>query len=295
MKTFPTVPLEQDPSPGDRGVLLSDRIEYYVKRYGIIDPFCEESLEPAGYQMRVGKVYYHGCNRIELRESEFIEIRPYDVVIIETAERICVPRFMIARWNIKVKLAYRGLLWVGAAQVDPGYVGHLACPIYNLSRETVRLRRDDKLALIDFVKTTPYDKGRSKAFQSSPTRGIDDVARSKDGDRVGIESALSQYEERVGDLEKRVQEAERRSTQFTTLIITLLGILFAVLMGVEAIKSIQKFELWVGALAVALSLAFSLTALVRSFTRKRGWWSCTVLILLVAVISFLFGSVLHMR
>lgn len=281
MTAFSTDPLEHDPFPGDHGVLLSDKIEYYVKEHGIIDPFCEDSLEPAGYQMRVGKVYYHGRDRKVLRENEVLEIKPYNVVIIETAERICVPRFMIARWNIKVKLAYKGLLWVGAAQVDPGYVGHLSCPIYNLSRETVCLERNEKLALLDFVKTTPYSND-CKLAPSSP-RGIDDFKGR------GIESALSQYEERVGDVEEQMHEAEVRSTQFTTLIITLLGVLFAVLMGIESIKPISELGTWAGTLAIALSLTFSLIALWRSFARKRGWWSYAILILVVAVISFLFG------
>ena len=256
--------LECDPSPKVRGVLLSDRIKYYVDTHRMIDPFVEESLEPAGYQMRVGEIYYHGGDKHSLSEGEYLEIEPYDVAVIQTAERVRIPRFMIARWNIKVKLAYRGLLWVGAAQVDPGYVGHLACPIYNLSRETVRLRKGAKLALIDFVKTTSYTK-ECVSFKSYPPRGIVDVV----GEDGGIESALSQYKERVDDVEERVQEVERRSTYFTTLIITLLGVLFAMLTGIDAIKSLEQLGKWLGTLAIALSFAFSLIALLRSFRRKR--------------------------
>lgn len=285
----PSRPLERDPFPDDYGVLLSDKIKYYANMYGMIDPFCEDCLEPAGYQMRIGKTYYSGQERMELCEGKFLEIKPYDVVIIETTESISVPRFMIARWNIKVKLAYRGLLWVGAAQVDPGYVGNLACPIYNLSRETVRLKRNEKLALIDFVKTTPYSKERCKPFASFPSRGIDDVVRKE-----GIESALSQYEGRVGTVEKQMQEAETRSTYFTTLIITLLGVLFAVLVGSDSIKSIPDWGSWLRTGSVVLSLALSATALALSLSRKRGSSFtrrslAAVKMLVVAVISFLLG------
>lgn len=302
MTDFPTVPLEDDPYPGDCGVLLSDRIKWYVDTHRIIHPFSEASLEPAGYQMRVGKAYYHGGDKKELCEGEFLEIAPHDVVIIETTERICVPRFMIARWNIKVRLAYKGLLWVGAAQVDPGYVGYLACPIYNLSRKPVRLRRNDKLALIDFVKTTPYDKVRSKPFPSSP-RGIDDVAVS--GESVGIESALSQYREevdrvqsenreQVDKMQDAVDQVRAQATYFTTLVITLLGVLFAVLignMGGDAfVKPIPEWGSWVRIGAIAMSLALSATALVLVLRRKSGWSLFNVgLILVVAVTSFLLG------
>ena len=299
MTSTPLVPLEEDPLPDDRGVLLSDKIEYYVNMYGMIQPFSKDSLEPAGYKMRVGGAYYHGREKHQLCEGEFLEIAPHDVVIIETTERICLPRFMIARWNIKVKLAYRGLLWVGAAQVDPGYVGHLACPIYNLSTRTVHLRRNDELALIDFVKTTPFDRGRSKSFPSSP-RGIDDVAVSSSS--MGIESAPFQYQERVDKVQaeyqeqvdkvqKAVDDVRTQATYFTMLVITLLGVLFAILMGGDdSVTSIPGWGSLVRIGAIALSLALSATTLVLVLRRKSGspllQW---ILIPIVAAIFFLLG------
>ena len=51
-----------------------------------------------------------------------------------------MPRFLIGRWNIRVTVAYKGLLWVGGPQVDPGWVGHLFCPIYNLSDQEVNFK-----------------------------------------------------------------------------------------------------------------------------------------------------------
>ena len=300
MTTNSTVPLEEDPCPDDRGVLLSDKIEYYVNKHDMIQPFCKANLEPAGYGMRVGETYYHGCEKHRLCEGEFLEIAPHDVVIIETTERICLPRFMIARWNIKVKLAYRGLLWVGAAQVDPGYVGHLACPIYNLSTRPVRLQRNDKLALIDFVKTTPYDRQRSKSFPSS-ARGIDDVAIPSSG-VVGIESAPFQYQERVDKVQseyqeqvdkvqKAVDDVRTQATYYTMLVFTLLGVLFAILMGGgDAVTSIPRWGSLVRTGAIALSLALSATTLVLVLRRKPGslflQW---ILVPVVAAIFFFLG------
>ena len=254
---IPADPLKQDCFPDEHGVLLSDRIEYYVRKHRIIEPFDEGCLEPAGYKMRIGDHYYRGVIKEDLADGDRLIIDPYEVVVIETAERVCIPRFMIARWNIKVKLAYKGLLWVGAAQVDPGYVGHLSCPIYNLSTNPVQLRKGEALALIDFVKTTKYDGSTCKDFPSMPPRGIDDVAS-------GQESALLEYKERVDKAKKTAEDVKLQLTYFSMLIITLLGVLFAVLVGSEAVLDVKWNWRNIGIIAIALSLILSLSALILS-------------------------------
>ncbi len=143
------------------GVLLSDEIEHYVYLFKLIDPFDCKNLDPAAYKLTIGDEYSIGGERKRLYDEagkNEITIPPFEVAIIKTYERVNLPRFLIARWNIKVSLAYKGLLWVGGPQVDPGYVGYLSCPIYNLSNNNVTLKYKDPLAIIDFVKTTPFKK-----------------------------------------------------------------------------------------------------------------------------------------
>lgn len=255
------IPLERDDFQDDHGVLLSDKIKHYVDNHRIIEPFDEGCLEPAGYKMRIGDHYYRGVIKEDLADGDHLIIDPYEVVVIETAERVCIPRFMIARWNIKVKLAYKGLLWVGAAQVDPGYVGHLSCPIYNLSTRPVKLRKGEALALIDFVNTTKYDDSTCKKFPLPLPRGIDNVAL----EGGGLESALLKHVDRVKEVEKTANEVKTQSTYFSTVVITLLGVLFAVL-GSSMIAEMPKLG-WgksIGIIAIALSLSLSLSALLLS-------------------------------
>ena len=283
--------LEHDPYAHEHGVLLSNRIESYVHSHSMIQPFRKANLEPAGYQMRVGERYFRGLQREQLQDDSTLEIKPYEVVVMETVEHLRIPRFMIARWNIKVKLAYKGLLWVGAAQVDPGYVGKLSCPIYNLSRKPVILKKGDKLALIDFVKTTPYTVGDCKHFQSMPARGIEDVAGTE-----ALESALSQYGERVEEVEERADEVEKtandvrsQAAYFSTLFITLLGILFAVLVGSNSgvVKPIPEWSTWVLIIAIVLSLALSTSALMLVLRRTIWKW---ILLPVVLVLMPLLGT-----
>jgi|GEM_PF-3457271 deoxycytidine triphosphate deaminase len=155
LQSLPEVPYEPD---GPAGVLLSDHIERYAVRWRMIEPYNPKKLKPAAYELSVGELYSIGGQTGKLSpetgKNEII-IKPFEVVIIQTLERLNLPRFLIARWNLRVKWAYKGLLWVGGPQVDPGYQGYLFCPLYNLSDTDVRLSYGEEIAVIDFVTTTP--------------------------------------------------------------------------------------------------------------------------------------------
>jgi deoxycytidine triphosphate deaminase len=141
-------PLESDPVPGMAGILLSDQITYFAQNHNLLAPFSKENLKPAGYELTVGDEYFMSGQYLALESH--ITIQPFEVAVIKTGERLRLPRFMIARWNIRVRHAYAGLLWVGGPQVDPGYSGYLFCPIYNLSDKPVTLYKGEPLALMDF-------------------------------------------------------------------------------------------------------------------------------------------------
>lgn len=129
-------PLSVDPRKGATGgVLLSDQIAYYVQEGKLIDPFEPKNLKAAGYELCIGDEFYLGGKKFSFTSADapgHIEIPPFDVAVVKTKEILCIPRFLIARWNLRVQWTYRGLLWIGAAQVDPGYVGIFFVP-YTIS------------------------------------------------------------------------------------------------------------------------------------------------------------------
>ena len=127
--------LEEDPRsdiwkcwPG--AVLLDDEIKYYANhpKYPLISPFCDENLKPARYLLTVGCEARVGGKTVRIDKDNPLIIPPHQVAIVCTRETLNLPRFLIARWNLTVEMVYRGLLWVGALQVDPGWVGYLPCP-----------------------------------------------------------------------------------------------------------------------------------------------------------------------
>lgn len=218
---------EQD-DLGTVGVLLSDEIEYYVEKYKMIDPFKHDNLGAARYGLTVGNEYAIGGEIKKLYDEpgkNKIRIPPFEVVIIETKERINLPRFIVARWNLRVKWAYEGLLWVGGPQVDPGWVGHLSCPIYNLSDKEVTLRLGEPIAVMDFVKTTPFKKGKSKEYHRPPTRVLFDEYKPE----KLISALYTEARKRVDDIEDKVNRFGSRLYTFIGFILLAITVLVTVL------------------------------------------------------------------
>ncbi len=216
------------------GVLLSDEIEYCVQAFKMIWPFKPANLKPAGYELSIGDEYVLGGERKQLSKDGEIRIKPFNVVVVKTAETINLPRYLIARWNIRVKWAYEGLLWVGGPQVDPGWVGNLFCPLYNLSNKEVVLRIDDPIALMDFVTTTPFRQGKSVAYTRPPKRVLLEEYRAAElnsGLYELAETKLSAYERQMHQttekVEGRVNDIRERVDNFVSITFGVIGLLIA--------------------------------------------------------------------
>ena len=105
--------LHDDSTPP--GVLLSDVIQHYCERFGLISPFNERNLKPACYKLTIGDEYAIAGKIHPLSDrpgKNELRIPAFAVAIIKkTRETINMPRFLIGRWNIQVSRAYQGLVW----------------------------------------------------------------------------------------------------------------------------------------------------------------------------------------
>ena len=231
-------------------VLLSDEIRYYAADPAIpaaqrlIEPFNEDHLEAARYNLRLGTEYRKQDQAYVLSDKEpWLSLQPHQMALVETLEEVRLPRFLIARWNLKVPKVYDGLLWVGALQVDPGWQGHLSCPIYNMSNREVRLKYKDELFAMDFVRTTPYVPTSSKAYaQKSGIGASGSVHRY---DRVGLRSGPYELIGKVESLEDEVHQLETRigiSLGLLIALVTLVVAALAALLGVS-VKNAKGFDL----------------------------------------------------
>jgi len=292
LESLPTIPV---PDPFEPGVLLSDRIKDLATNYKLIEPFLDRKLKPAAYELSVGDLYSIGGRTFQLSEepgNNEIVIKPFEVVIIQTLERLNLPDFLIARWNVRVRWAYEGLLWVGAAQVDPGFRGYLSCPLYNLSDKTVRLHRGEEIAVVDFVTTTlPTEK--SAPYNYKPTKRSRILFEDYQPDR--LQSALAtEAQQKLQEFERQLRSIGNRVDFFTTVIAAAIGIIVAVLALFVGNQLPEEIKRWSPALmvsAVALIVAF-LSFLFSTFRqdgapRKGGrlLWRLLVLGLLGALLA----------
>lgn len=306
IKSLPDIRI--DPHADERGVLLSDEIEFYVQHGRLIEPFCKENLKPAGYELTVGNEAMLGGAYIHLDDdrSRKLRIPPFEVAVIKTGEMINLPRFLIARWNIRVAWAYKGLLWVGGPQVDPGYAGHLFCPLYNLSDRDVWITKGHAIALMDFVKTTTFrpqnsgqDVGGSKEYRRPPKRVVMDDYEIED-----FRSALFSHG-------KEVQEGLRTVQRRVDFFILIVFAVIAILVAAVAIPSVGGGGRdWNGHWLVGLSLMLSSVAFMVSllamflskgrikrhwtyFLKKRRWLSVLIAFLggvIAALVTMWIGE-----
>jgi deoxycytidine triphosphate deaminase len=308
-------PPEDDPHPDVTGVLLSDEIIFYANTERLLTPFYPQNLKPAAYELTISNEYFQSGEFLTQAGEGVvgqITIPPFDVVVLKTEEILRLPRYLIARWNIRVRHAYSGLLWVGGPQVDPGYIGNLFCPIYNLSDKPVSLPIGDAIAVIDFAKTTPFDKDKPKdvllRYPFPPTRriledfGIDD-----------LKSALfTKAGQKLEEVDESIRHLETRFVTFTQISFAIFAIVIAFLSlsskaGAENL--VLGASVW-GSLTLGVAVAALLMALF-SFLQwrvvrlvherygtmmanrasgaqrfiRRAWWLTAAVVVAVAVLG----------
>ena len=288
LKEFPEITTDDQPTIS--GILSADLIQEDARRHKLIEPFKLENLKPASYELTLGDEYCLGGKYRTLGEqtgSRELSIQPFEVAVLKTAETLNLPRFLIGRWNIRVTLAYDGLLWVGGPQVDPGWVGHLFCPIYNLSNNPVMLSLGDRIARIDFVKTTPVETDPEVKFQRPPDRL---VIHDYKVDR--LESALYvNARKRLDDVEEDLKSVRTRVDYFVTVVFSAFGLLVAALSILFAFK--DELDLAAGSVlnfALGLSTASFALACVALKTSTKSAWATYVAILLLIVLFVVYQA-----
>lgn len=165
-----------DPDPDrERGLLLSDRIQYYVNKVGLIDPFDPERLHAASYTLRAGSEYWLDDKPHKPDERNQIVVPKNGLIYIQIWEKLTLPYYMIAQHDLKVKQVYRGFLAGRSTLIDPGYSGYIYYPIFNFTNQDKVIEVGEEIITICFVKTTSF--GADKFWKEARTTWSQDSLR----------------------------------------------------------------------------------------------------------------------
>jgi len=129
-------------------VLLPD---WMIPKKILIEPFSERSLQPAGYDLRVGDEAYVDGTMIRVDEAGSVRIPPGRHALVLTLERVKLPDDVMGDIRIRSSLAREGIIG-SFAWVDPGWDGNLTLALFNPSREEVELMYAERFAQIAFIK-----------------------------------------------------------------------------------------------------------------------------------------------
>ena len=171
-------------------ILLSDQIHYYINELNppllhnpdgkqISEEELDECLDAASYKLRLGDEAHVGGEWVRVSADKPLVIPAHQVAVVKTHEDVNLPRFLIARWNLRVKWVYEGLLWTGGPQVDPGWQGHLYCPIYNLAERQIVIPHKERAFTMDFALTTPLP-------ENTTTEGFTKSGHTEEGYKVSL-------------------------------------------------------------------------------------------------------------
>ena len=143
------------------------------KKIGI-DPFDDECLQPASYDLHLSSKFLifenHSKEYIDVKSREqytklidiknlgFFIIHPREFTLGATIEYIKIPSNLVARIEGKSSLGRLGLvIHATAGFVDPGFEGTLTLEISNLSNLPIKIYPEMKIAQLAFhqMKSEP--------------------------------------------------------------------------------------------------------------------------------------------
>nr|WP_206203362.1 MULTISPECIES: dCTP deaminase [unclassified Thermococcus] len=125
--------------------------DWKIRKEILIEPFNEKSLQPAGYDLRVGKEAMVNGEFIDVEREGKVVIPPKNYALVLTLERIKLPDDVMGDMKLRSSLAREGLMG-SFAWVDPGWDGNLTLGIFNASDEPVELAYGERFVQIAFIR-----------------------------------------------------------------------------------------------------------------------------------------------
>src|SRR5688572_16209879 len=125
-----------DPFPQIPPALLNSAdIADYIKETGMVHPFDPTQLAGATLGLKIGGLIIYWAKGKRIKEDIGIKkkfiLKSNSIAYVSIAEELRLPNYLIARFNLRVGNAYKGILLGTGPIVDPGFEGRLSIPLHN--------------------------------------------------------------------------------------------------------------------------------------------------------------------
>lgn len=125
---------------------------------GLTD-FSEDCVQPASYDLRVGKFAYVSSNKAPtaMTEGGSIVLDPGNFMLITTFERLKLPSNVRGKVGLRSRHSLAGLVNLSGPQIDPGFSGHLTLGIVNMGPRRRVIQFKERFFTVEFdrLEQTP--------------------------------------------------------------------------------------------------------------------------------------------
>jgi len=177
-------------------VILTNRQICEAYRTGdiVIDPFDENQVQAATYDLRVGEQGATTSSKkiISIKDIGYLVLQPGDFGVITTHEILRVGPQYAGRFGLRSKYARKGLIATTGPQIDPGYHGRLMIGITNLTPKPVSLPYKDDLLSVEFhrleeASTKPY----VGPYQGKLSLGAEEIEAITESEGMALSEMLT--------------------------------------------------------------------------------------------------------
>lgn len=150
----------------DPALLNSAHVSNYIRTIGMVWPFEPDNLSGVTLSLTVGDLaLYWDEEKKKIRkeikvEKEFV-LKSNTIVYVSIGEELRLPEYIIARFNLRVTNAYKGLLLGTGPIVDPRFEGKLFIPLHNLTNNDYIFYHGDTFIEMEFTKLSRVDKWKN--------------------------------------------------------------------------------------------------------------------------------------
>jgi deoxycytidine triphosphate deaminase len=183
---------------------LNDRqILEYITTQGMIDPYDEDKVRPASYDICVGDEYRFSHEKQVRKLGKWkreIKLPPHSLCYVLSKEELNLPNDISALISSTHDIVREGVLMYPQPPIDPGFKGKLYLLLHNLTSETRVVEKDMCIASLVFDKSVEESKkpyGTSEDHKYQGARTLEQMGLGKEEDFDPYSSALKELHDMI--------------------------------------------------------------------------------------------------